>query len=101
MGDLGKTTWSTQDVKCEVVRQPLKPLILDVVKNEITFTFTFDTFTYRRFLFDLGIKRKDTDEKFKVNEQRLKVFYESPILEEEIVKELSLGKATCSVIYPS
>lgn len=69
-------------------------------KDNITFTCSFDTFTFRRMFFDPGIKSEGTDKNFKVNGHRLKLFHESPTLEEEIVEELSLGKATYSVIYP-
>lgn len=69
-------------------------------KDNITFTCSFDTFTFRRMFFDPGIKSEVTDKNFKVNGHRLKLFHESPTLEEEIVEELSLGKATYSVIYP-
>lgn len=98
--------------EAKVVRNPkrkLNPLILDVVKNEIyiapedkeeiIFTFSFDTFTYRRMFFGPRIKIKCTYKKFKVNEQRLKFIYESPSLKQEIIEELSLAKVTFLIIY--
>lgn len=91
----------------KLVRQPqwrLNLLILDVIRIEIyipledkektTFTCPFDNFTYRRMLFDPGIKNKGSDRNFKVNEHRLKLFHESPTLEEETAEELSLGNTT-------
>lgn len=94
------------------MRQPQKrhnPLILDVIKNEIyiapnykentIFTCPFDTFTYRRMFFDPVIKSEDTDKKLKFNGHNLKLFYESPTLEEETIKDLSLGKTIYAVIY--
>ena len=72
----------------KAVRQPHNPLILDVVKDDITFTCPFDIFTFRRTFFDRGITGEDTDKNFKVNGQRLKLFHESPTLEEENIEEL-------------
>ena len=75
-------------------------MIPDVVKDGITFTCPFDTFTFRRTFFDLGIKSEGTDKNCKVKGHLLKLFHESPTLEEETIKELSLGKATYAIIYP-
>lgn len=79
-------------------RQPqmrLNPLILYVVKIETyivpedkektTFTCSFNIFTHRRMFFDPGIKSEGTDKSFNFNGLLLKLFYESPILEEEII----------------
>ena len=60
----------------KVVRQPLNLLIFDAVKKKIT--CLFDTFTYRRFFFDPGIKCEGIDKNFKVNGHLLKLFHESP-----------------------
>lgn len=82
------------------VRQSLNLLILDFVKNEITFTFQFDIVTYRRSFFDPGMKCKYIDKTSKVNGHSLKLLHhESPTLKEEIVEELSLGKPTYAIIY--
>ena len=94
------------------MRQPQRrfnPLILDVVKNEIyiipedkkntTFICPFDTFTYRIMYFDPRIKSEGTDKNFKVNGHHLKLFHESPTLEEDTVKEISLRKVVYDVIY--
>lgn len=88
----------------------LNPFILDVVKTETyitpedkentTFTCPLNTFTLRKILFDIGIKSECTDKNFKVNGHLLKLFHESPILEEETAEELSLGNTTYSIIYP-
>jgi hypothetical protein len=51
----------------KVVRRLCNPLILDVVKKEITFTFPFNTFTYRRFFFEPRIQGKCTNKNLKVN----------------------------------
>lgn len=77
------------------VRQPLNPLILDVMKNDIyialedkektIFTSSFDTFTYKRMSFDPGIKNEGNDKNFKVNRHRLKLFHEISILEDETI----------------
>lgn len=69
----------------KAVRMPLNPLILDVVKNEITFMCSFDSFTYKRSFLDPEIKSEGTYIKFKVNGHRLKLLHEGPTLEEEIV----------------
>ena len=90
---------SLEDV-AKGVRQPRNLLILDVVKDEIMFTCPFDTFTFRRTFFDPGIKSEGTDKNCKVKGHRLKLFHESPTLEEETIKVLSLGKATYAIIYP-
>jgi hypothetical protein len=82
------------DDEKKVVRQPHNPLIVDVVKNDITFTCPFDTFTFRRTFFDPGIKGEGTDKNFKVNGQRLKLFHESSMPEAETVEELSLEKSS-------
>jgi hypothetical protein len=84
----------------KVVRQPHNPLILDVVKKEITFTCPFNTFTYRRYFFDLGIQDKCINQNFKVNGHSPKLLHENPTLEEETVEEISLGKAAYAIIFP-
>lgn len=66
----------------EIVSQPLNPLILDVVENEITFTWSFDTFTYQRSFFDPEIKGEGINKNFKVNGHCPKLLHESPTLEE-------------------
>lgn len=81
------------------VMQPFNPLILDVVKNDIIFMCSFDTFTYIRVHFDPRIKSKDNKKNFKVNRHRLMLLCESPTLEEEIGEELSLGKDNYTIIY--
>lgn len=94
------------------MRQPQRrfnPLILDVMKNEIyivpedknktTFICPFDTFTCRKMFLDLRIKSEGTDKNFKVNGHRLKLLHESPTLEEDTVKEISLRKVVYAVIY--
>lgn len=85
-------------------------MILDVVKIETyiapddkqntIFTYPFNTFTHKRMFFDPRIKSECTDKSFKVNGHHLKLFHESPILEEEYVEELSLERTTFVVIYP-
>ena len=82
----------------KVVRQPLNLLISSVVEKKIT--CPFDTFTYRRFFFDPGIKGEGTNENFKVNVYHIKLLHESPTLEEENVEDLSLGKAAYVITYP-
>jgi hypothetical protein len=84
----------------KVVRQPHNPLILDVVKKEITFTCPFNTFTYQRYFFDPGIQGKYTNQNFKVNGHYPKLLHENPSLEEETTEELSLGKAAYAIIFP-
>lgn len=89
-------------------RQP-KPLILDVMKNEIyialedkektTFTCLFTTFTHRRMFFDLGIKSEYSDKIFKFNGHYLKLFHERPALEKETIEKISFGKSIYSIIY--
>src|SRR4051812_36869341 len=84
----------------KVVRQPHNLWFLDVVKDESTFTYTFDTFTFRRLFFDPGIKGEGTKINFKVNVHRIRLFRESPTLEGEIVKEASLAKVVYAITYP-
>ena len=84
----------------KAMRQPCNLLILDVVKDEIMFTCPFDTFTFRRTFFDPGIKSEGTDKNCKVKGHHLKLLHKSPTLEEETIKEISLGKATYAIIYP-
>ena len=88
---------SLEDVT-NIMRQPLNLLIFGVVEKKIT--CPFNTFTYQRFFFDPGIKGEDTNKNFKFNGHYPKLLYESPILEEENVEDLSLGKATYAIIYP-
>jgi hypothetical protein len=83
----------------KVVRQPRNPLILDVMKKEITFTCSFNTFTYRRFFFDPRIQDKCTNQNFKINGHYPKLLHENPTLEEETAEELSLGKAAYAITY--
>ena len=82
----------------KVVGQPLNLLISDVVEKKIT--CPFDTFTYRRFFFDPGIKGEGTNKNFKFNGHYPKFLYEIPTLEEETVEDLSLGKAAYAITYP-
>ena len=82
----------------KVVRLPLNHLISDVVEKKIT--CPFDTFTYRRFFFDPGIKGEGTNKNFKFNGHYPKLLHESPTLEEENVEDLSLGKAAYVITYP-
>ena len=84
----------------KAVRQPLNPLILDVVEKDTTITCPFNTFTYRRFFFDPGIKGEGTNKNFKFNGHYPKFLYEIPTLEEETVEDLSLGKAAYVITYP-
>lgn len=72
----------------KTVRQPINSLILNIMKNEIyialedgeniTFTCSFDTFTYRRMFFDPGIKREGNDKNFKVNGHCLEISVTTP-----------------------
>jgi hypothetical protein len=82
----------------KVVRQPLNLLIFDFVKKKIT--FPFDTFTYRRFFFDPGIKGEGSDKILKFNGHYPKLLHESPTLEEENVEDLSLRKDAYVITYP-
>ena len=74
----------------KVVRQPLNLLISSVVEKKIT--CPFDTFTYRRFFFDPGIKGE--------GEYYPKLLHQNYNLEGEIVEEPSLTKAAQAFNYP-
>ena len=76
----------------KAVRHPLIPLILDVVKDDITFTCPFDTFTYRRFFFDPGIKGE--------GEHYPKLLHQNSILEREVVEDPSLRRVAHAITYP-
>src|SRR3954470_10332197 len=82
----------------KVVRPPLDLLISDVVEKKIT--CPFDTFIYRRFFFDPGIKGEGTNTNFKFNGHYPKLLHESPTLKEENVEDISLGKASYVITYP-
>ncbi|KAI5426478.1 hypothetical protein KIW84_032058 [Lathyrus oleraceus] len=82
------------------MRQPRNYLILDIVKKEITFTRSFNTFTYQRFFIDPGIQGECTNQSFKVNGHYPKLLHENPTLEEETVEELSFGNAAYAITYP-
>ena len=82
----------------KVVRKPFNLLISDVVEKKIT--CPLDTFTYRRFFFDPGIKGEGSDKILKFNGHYPKLLHESPTLEEENVEDLSLRKDAYVITYP-